>query len=225
MNVSTILNPIICFIISISTNTPRDQTTVSLAGGCEIISIRKGINYRWSRFTNLQIPLNTVVNGKSKRKSGVSGSQGHSGAVTLIEGGASSKVSTSDSEQLSPSGRRLTSAEIKRKELKRLIDEMNEEGDGRAPVVKLGDASMAAPFTAKHSSVRPTTDIIRQGRSTLVTTLQMFKILGLNCLATAYVLSVMYLDGVKLGDMQVGPFTLIAFFICIHHFYVWIFLY
>jgi cation-transporting ATPase 13A1 len=125
----------------------------------------------------------------------------------------------SAANQLSPSGRQLTPAEIKRKELKRLIEEMNEEGDGRAPVVKLGDASMAAPFTAKHSSVRPTTDIIRQGRSTLVTTLQMFKILGLNCLATAYVLSVMHLDGVKLGDMQAtisGLFTA-TFFLFISH--------
>ena len=31
----------------------------------------------------------------------------------------------------------------------------------------------------------------------------MFKILGLLCLSTAYSLSVMYLEGVKLGDMQV----------------------
>jgi cation-transporting ATPase 13A1 len=52
-----------------------------------------------------------------------------------------------------------------------MIDEMNADDDGTAPVVKLGDASMAAPFTANHSSVRPVTDIIRQGRSTLVTTL------------------------------------------------------
>ena len=47
----------------------------------------------------------------------------------------------------------------------------------------------------------------------------MFKILGLNCLATAYVLSVMYLDGVKLGDMQAttsGIFTA-AFFLFISH--------
>lgn len=65
---------------------------------------------------------------------------------------------------------------------------------GQAPMVKPGDASMASPFTAKKASVMPCTDIIRQGRSTLVTTIQMFKILGLICLSTAYSLSVMYLQ-------------------------------
>ncbi|XP_022882180.1 probable manganese-transporting ATPase PDR2 isoform X2 [Olea europaea var. sylvestris] len=117
--------------------------------------------------------------------------------------------------------RHLTAAEMQREKLKKLMNELNEEGaDGRsAPIVKLGDASMASPFTAKHASVAPTTDVIRQGRSTLVTTLQMFKILGLNCLATAYVLSVMNLDGVKLGDIQAtisGVFTA-AFFLFISH--------
>lgn len=119
-----------------------------------------------------------------------------------------------------PGNRHLSAVELQQQKLKKLMDELNEEGDGRAaPIVKLGDASMASPFTAKHASVAPTTDIIRQGRSTLVTTLQMFKILGLNCLATAYVLSVMYLDGVKLGDVQAtisGVFTA-AFFLFISH--------
>lgn len=116
------------------------------------------------------------------------------------------------------SNRHLTAVEKQRERLKKAMDELNEEPDGRsAPIVKLGDASMASPFTAKHASVAPTLDIIRQGRSTLVTTLQMFKILGLNCLATAYVLSVMNLDGVKLGDVQAtisGVFTA-AFFLFI----------
>ncbi|KAJ8765315.1 hypothetical protein K2173_012012 [Erythroxylum novogranatense] len=137
------------------------------------------------------------------------------------EGSSKSKAATKlQSSGHTAGNRHLTNVEMQREKLKKLMDEMNEEGDGRsAPIVKLGDASMASPFTAKHASVAPTTDIIRQGRSTLVTTLQMFKILGLNCLATAYVLSVMYLDGVKLGDVQAtisGVFTA-AFFLFISH--------
>ncbi|RDX85868.1 putative manganese-transporting ATPase PDR2, partial [Mucuna pruriens] len=139
---------------------------------------------------------------------------------TAGEGTSKAKVaSKSDSTSHSSVNRHQAAVEMQRQKLKKMIDDINEEGDGRAPIVKLGDASMASPFTAKHASVAPTTDIIRQGRSTLVTTLQMFKILGLNCLATAYVLSVMYLDGVKLGDVQAtisGVFTA-AFFLFISH--------
>ncbi|TKY73750.1 manganese-transporting ATPase PDR2 [Spatholobus suberectus] len=139
---------------------------------------------------------------------------------TAGEGTSKAKVaSKSDSTSHSSVNRHQAAVEMQRQKLKKMMDELNEEGDGRAPMVKLGDASMASPFTAKHASVAPTTDIIRQGRSTLVTTLQMFKILGLNCLATAYVLSVMYLDGVKLGDIQAtisGVFTA-AFFLFISH--------
>ena len=74
---------------------------------------------------------------------------------------------------------------------------------GRLAVsVRPGDASLAAPFTARSSGVAPCVDVVRQGRAALVTTLQMFKILGLNCLSMAYVMSVQFLDGVKFGDAQ-----------------------
>ncbi|CAM9824034.1 unnamed protein product [Chrysoparadoxa australica] len=81
-------------------------------------------------------------------------------------------------------------------------------------LVQLGDASIASPFTTKTTSVNSVLSIVRQGRCTLVTTQQVYKILALNCLTSAYMLSSLYLWGVKQGDVQmtIMGLALAAFF-------------
>lgn len=77
-------------------------------------------------------------------------------------------------------------------------------------IVQLGDASIAAPFSTRSTSIRPLLALLGQARCTLVTTYQMFTILALNSLLQAYSLSVLYLAGVKFGDIQM---TIPAFMI------------
>ena len=67
---------------------------------------------------------------------------------------------------------------------------------------KPGDASVAAPFAYRGDTIRCIPLLIRSGRASLALVIQMYKILSVNSLITAFALSVMTLKGVKLGDAQ-----------------------
>lgn len=64
-------------------------------------------------------------------------------------------------------------------DLSSITSQMADLEDDGPPQIKLGDASVAAPFTSKLSNVGSVNKIISQGRSTLVSMLQMHKILAL----------------------------------------------
>lgn len=87
-------------------------------------------------------------------------------------------------------------------QIAKMMEGIENMEDFDLPMIKIGDASVASPFTSKMPSIRGAVDVIRQGRCTLVTTLQMYQILALNCLISAYSLSALHLDGIKYGDKQ-----------------------
>lgn len=90
--------------------------------------------------------------------------------------------------------RKMSTVEKSLRELQEAQDELDQ--------IELGDASIASPFTSRMVSIKCCKVVLQQGRCTLVTMLQIYKILGVNCLVNAMILSKLFLHGVKQGDRQ-----------------------
>merc|ERR1719433_585560 len=89
------------------------------------------------------------------------------------------------------------------KKIKEMKEKLESEGSaGGLPMVRPGDASIAAPFTSKAPSVKHCIDLIRQGRCTLLSALQQQQIMMLNCIINAYVLSALSLEGSRSSERQ-----------------------
>jgi cation-transporting ATPase 13A1 len=77
-----------------------------------------------------------------------------------------------------------------------------EQAQDALPIVRPGDASVAAPFTSRSPSVRAVVDLIRQGRCTLLSALQQQQIMMLQSLIAAYTFSALSLEGARSSERQ-----------------------
>jgi len=100
--------------------------------------------------------------------------------------------------------RNVSSLQKSLRELQEAQDELDQ--------IELGDASIASPFTSRMVSIKCCKVVLQQGRCTLVTMLQIYKILGVNCLVNAMILSKLFLHGVKQGDRQL---TILGIFVAV----------
>eukprot|EP00924_Labyrinthula_sp_SR-Ha-C_P016340 snap_masked-scaffold_6-processed-gene-0.16-mRNA-1 protein AED:0.04 eAED:0.07 QI:0/-1/0/1/-1/1/1/0/1437 len=69
-------------------------------------------------------------------------------------------------------------------------------------MVRPGDASIAAPFTSRIPSIRSVIHMIRQGRCTLLSSLQQQQTMMLECIISAYTLAALSLQGSRQSERQ-----------------------
>ncbi|KAL3759437.1 hypothetical protein ACHAWU_000736 [Discostella pseudostelligera] len=111
----------------------------------------------------------------------------------------------SSKKSSSKSGNKRRRAERVERSLRALA-----EAEDELNFVSLGNASVASPFTSRKTSIRCCKDILQQGRCTLAIMTQIYKILGVQCLVNALVLTTLHQKGVKQGDRQLTAVGLVV---------------
>merc|ERR1711988_1025225 len=82
------------------------------------------------------------------------------------------------------------------------MPDQDSSSSGEVPMIRPGDASVAAPFTSKIPSVRAVIDLIRQGRCTLLSALMQQQIMMLESIIAAYTLSALSLHNARSSERQ-----------------------
>ncbi|CAC9696051.1 cation transporting ATPase, putative [Plasmodium sp. DRC-Itaito] len=94
-------------------------------------------------------------------------------------------------------------------EKKKELEKMLQSFDDSLPLIKLGEASIASPFTYKGNDIKCVKEIISCGRCALSKVIMMYKLMIINSLITAFSVSILTLDGVKLSDAQTTIISLL----------------
>jgi cation-transporting ATPase 13A1 len=92
--------------------------------------------------------------------------------------------------------------------------------DEKDTIVNIGDASIAAPFTSRNSSIHAVLHILKYGRSTQALILQNYQSTALDCLLNGYSLSVLYLQDAKYSSIQLTALSMISYFVNFGYFMV-----
>ncbi|KAL8273764.1 hypothetical protein Esti_002364 [Eimeria stiedai] len=88
------------------------------------------------------------------------------------------------------------------KQQREALEKVLQELDGVSTLVPLGSASVAAAFTSREDGISVVSRVVAESRSCLSCLLLMHKLTALNCAVSAFSLSVLSTDGVRLSDLQ-----------------------
>ncbi|EDO05870.1 E1-E2 ATPase family protein [Babesia bovis T2Bo] len=90
-----------------------------------------------------------------------------------------------------------------------MLEELKRDLEDEIPELKLGEASIASPFTYRKSDVYCVPLLVRSGRCALTNVVVMYKIIGINSLITSLSMSVLAVDGVNFSDAQTTAYSLL----------------
>jgi manganese-transporting P-type ATPase len=185
----TLLKEIVPLITVFARHAPRQKEAIIAAlnlGGQKTLMCGDGTNDTMAlRRSHVGISLINAPEVEAKQTKAV---QSISMAMAELKKGSK------HIKKRAPNKETKSSLEESLRQLQEAQDELDQ--------IDLGDASVASPFTSRVVNISCCKEVLRQGRCTLVTMLQIYKILGVNCLVNATILSKLFLYGVKQGDRQ-----------------------
>ncbi|KAL0230365.1 hypothetical protein PCE1_003925 [Barthelona sp. PCE] len=97
--------------------------------------------------------------------------------------------------------RRKRMREAYQKRMRRQGQQYQQEEEA-PPVIKPGDASLAAHVSSTKPSPYSLVRLIRQGRCSLISQLQVYRILAVNAVVNSYTMSILFRAGIRLSDKQ-----------------------